>query len=91
VSSDVDRLLARHPDLVHMPGLRVSSHVQRKADGWMLNTVMVDGYSLPFRFKRRKTYRDLAGSRVNLTGYLSTESVAGIEIEVMKVVRIRAA
>ncbi|MEJ1296944.1 MAG: hypothetical protein RPU63_05590 [Candidatus Sedimenticola sp. (ex Thyasira tokunagai)] len=35
--------------------------------------------------------RNLQGRRVNLTYYRSIESVAGIEMEVMKVVRIKVA
>jgi hypothetical protein len=53
--------------------------------------VMIDGCDVPFKYKRKKRYRSLAGQRVNLTYYPSTEEVAGIEMEVMKVVRIRLA
>ena len=39
--------------------------------------------------KRTKKYKSLQGARVNLTYYPTTDSVAGIDFEVMKVVRIR--
>jgi len=70
---------------------RVVSHVQREKDGWVLNTVMLDGYDVPFRYNRKKLYRSLQGARVNLTYYPQLEQVAGLDIEIMKVVRIRQA
>lgn len=70
---------------------RVVSHVQREKDGWVLNTVMLDGYDVPFRYSRKKLYRSLRGARVNLTYYPQLEQVAGLDIEIMKVVRIRQA
>ena len=50
---------------------------------------MLEHYSVPFRFKRKKPYKNLKGSYVNLTYYPAIETVAGIEVEVMNVVRIR--
>jgi hypothetical protein len=44
---------------------------------------------VPFRFKRKKPYKNLKGMFVNLTYYANTESVAGIEMEVMNVIRIK--
>ncbi len=70
---------------------RVVSHVQREKDGWVLNTVMLDGYDVPFRYNRKKLYRSLQGARVNLTYYPQLEEVAGLDVEIMKVVRIRQA
>ncbi len=67
----------------------VVSHVQREKDGWFLNTIMLDGYDVPFRYRRKKRYRNLKGARVNLTYYPQEERVAGIDIEVMKVVRLK--
>ena len=75
--------------LVHSERKRVMSHVQRKTPSWIINTVMLEDYSVPFRFKRKKPYKNLKGKFVNLTYYADTESVAGIDMEVMKVVRIR--
>lgn len=71
--------------------LRVTSHVQRTGGDWIVNTLMVEGCSAPFRFKRKQAYRDLKGQRVNLTYYASNEMVGGVAFEVMNVVRIRIA
>lgn len=82
-------MLDRHKLLVHSERKRVASHTQRKAAGWIVNTVMLEGYDVPFRFKRKTPYRKLTGTYVNLTYYPYTESVGGIDMEVMNVVRIR--
>lgn len=89
--SDPDKLLRRHRELVHSEMQKVASHVQRQAGEWIINTVMIEGHNVPFRFRRKKAYRQLTGRRVNLTYYPATESVAGIDMEVMKVVRIKIA
>ncbi|MDH5610870.1 MAG: hypothetical protein OEY66_00245 [Gammaproteobacteria bacterium] len=68
---------------------RVTSHVQRKQDEWILNTILIEGCDIPFKYKRKKQYKNLTGQRVNLTYYPSDESIAGIELEFMKVVRIK--
>jgi hypothetical protein len=87
--NEVDKLLARHKLLVHSERKRIISHVQRKTPNWIINTVMLEGYSVPFRFKRNKPYKNLKDMFVNLTYYADTEAVAGIDVEVMNVVRIR--
>ena len=89
MAEDVDKLLKRHQQLVHSDRLKVVSHVQRQSESWLINTVLVEGHDVPFRFKRKKRYRNLAGARVNMTFYADTEQVAGIEMEIMNVVRIR--
>ena len=95
MKSPVDKLLKTHQKLVHTGNQKVISHVQRdiKIDGvdWSLNTIMIDGYDVPFKFKRKQAYKNLKGSRVNLTYYRTVENVAGIEMEVMNVVRIKRA
>ena len=87
--SEVDKMLDRHKALTHSERKRVISHAQRKTKEWIINTLMLEDYSVPFRFKRKRPYKNLKGMFVNLTYYPNTESVAGIEIEVMNVVRIR--
>jgi hypothetical protein len=89
VKSEVDKMLERHRLLVHTERKRVVSHAQRDTDHWIINTLMLEGCDVPFRFKRKKPYRNLKGMYVNLTYYPGTESVAGIDLEVMNVVRIR--
>lgn len=89
MQSDPKDLLKKNKELIHFNDLKVTSHVQRPQEDWVLHTVMIEGYEVPFRFKRQGKYQSLKGARVNLTYYPSTESVAGISIEVMKVVRIK--
>jgi len=85
------KYLERHPDLVQSDDMKVTSHVQRKDGEWIINTLMIEGYEVPFRYKRKRRYKNLEGARVNLTYYPYTESVAGIDFEVMNVVRITVA
>ncbi len=87
----VSKLLKTHQKLVHSEMLKVTSHVQRDTKEWVLNTLMIEGYDIPFKYKRKKMYKNIKGQRVNLTYYPVTESVAGIDMEVMKVVRIKIA
>ena len=69
--------------------MKVVSHVQRKSGEWIINTLMIEGCDAPFRYKRKKIYKDLKGQRVNLTYYPTSENVAGFEMEIMSVVRIK--
>jgi len=89
--SDIDKLLRKHRQLNQLDAARVVSHVQRKSGDWMLNTLLLEGYEVPFKYSRKKTYRSLQGARVNLTYYPQREMIAGLEIEIMNVVRIRRA
>lgn len=90
-NSPVDKLLKKHQELTHSDNLKVTSHVQREQGEWHLNTLMIDGYTVPFKYKRKKVYKNLKGQRVNLTYYPVHENIAGFDLEVMKVVRIRIA
>jgi hypothetical protein len=87
--SDPDKLVKRHQQLTHSDMLKVTSHVQRNIDDWILNTIMVEGYEVPFKYKRKKKYKNLTGQRVNMTYYPDTEKVACFDVEIMKVVRIK--
>lgn len=89
MSGATDKLLRRHPRLVHSEMMAVTSHVQRQDGDWFINTLMLQSIEVPFKYKRRKRYKSLQGARVNLTYYPDTERVAGIEMEVMKVIRVR--
>ena len=88
MQSNPKKLIARHPELVHSEDRKVVSHVQREADEWVINTLLIEGSDVPFRYKRKKKYKSLFGARVNLTYYPTAEHVAGIEVEIMKVVRV---
>jgi hypothetical protein len=91
MQTDPEKLLKKHEKLVHSDMVKVTSHVQREKGEWFLNTLMIEGCEIPFKYKRTKKYKNLRGQRVNLTYYPATESVAGLEFEVMNVVRIRIA
>ena len=87
----VEKLLKTHHKLVHSEMVKVVSHVQRDTREWIINTLMIEGCDVPFKYKRKKMYKNIEGQRVNLTYYPAVEAVAGIEMEVMKVVRIKVA
>ena len=89
MKSDSDKLLKKHEQLNQLDSVKVVSHVQRESGDWVINTLMLEGYSVPFKYNRKKKYRSLEGAPVNLTYYPQTEQVAGIEFESMKIVRIR--
>jgi len=91
MKSEPDKLLERHEQLVHSQLRKVSSHVQRESGAWIINTLLTEGCEVPFRYKRKRLYRSLSGALVNLTYYPATDTVAGIEVEIMNVVRIRRA
>ncbi len=89
MKSEPKKLLKKHNELIQSDVMKVKSHVQRNTEKWVLNTLMIDGYDVPFKYKRTKQYKNLQGQRVNLTYYAETESVAGMEFEVMRVIRIK--
>lgn len=88
-NKEVDALLDRHNELTHTNECKVESHVQRRRGDWFINTLMIEGYDVPFRYKRKQKYRSLQGAKVNLTYYATRETVAGMHLEVMNVVRIK--
>ena len=89
VKSDVNKLLKKNQQLNQLDSAKVTSHVQRESGDWFINTLMLEGYKVAFKYSRKKQYRSLQGASVNLTYYPQTEQVAGMDIETMKVVRIR--
>lgn len=50
---------------------------------------MIENCNAPFKFNRTKAYQSLKGAKVNLTYYPALEKIAGFDIEIMKVVRIK--
>nr|WP_136251799.1 hypothetical protein [Ningiella ruwaisensis] len=87
--SSPKKLLEKHQNLIHSEEMKVISHVQRDDGDWFLNTLMIEGYDVAFKYKRKKQYQSLQGARVNLTYYASKDEVAGINFEFMKVVRVK--
>ena len=91
MKSEPENLLKKQAELVHSEMRKVTSHVQRQADEWIMNTLMIEGCEVPFKYQRKKRYKSLQGQRVNLTYYPSTEQVAGLDFETMRVVRVKIA
>jgi len=78
-----------HDKLVQSDLLKVASHVQRDDGDWIINTIAVEGHDVAFKYKRKKLYKNITGARVNMTYYPDIEIIAGMEFEIMNVVRIR--
>lgn len=91
IKTGPEKLLKKHQSLIHSEMLKVTSHIQRKSENWILNTVMVEGYDVPFKYKRKKEYRNLKGQRINMTYYPDVMTVGGMQVEIMNVVRIKIA
>ncbi len=91
MKSDPEKLLKKNEVLNQLDSVKVESHVQRIIEGgaWISNSLMLKGYDVPFKYRRKKKYRSLQGAWVNLTYYPQVEKIAGFDIEIMKVVRIR--
>jgi len=89
VKSDINKLLKKNEKLNQLDSVKVISHVQRESGDWIKNSLMLEGYDVPFKYNRKKMYKNLKGASVNLTYYPEAELVAGMEFEIMKVVRIR--
>ena len=89
--SEPEKLLKKHHELIHSDMVKVTSHVQRKEkdSDWIINTIMIEGWDVPFRFKRKKQFKNVKGARVNLTYYRDSENIGGMEMEVMTVVRVK--
>ncbi|MEI6894749.1 MAG: hypothetical protein V5789_08980 [Colwellia sp.] len=82
-------LIKKHDTLVHSENMKVTSHVQRESEDWIVNTLILESFDVPFKYKRKLQYKNLQGQRVNLTYYPDMETIAGFDIEVMSVVRIK--
>lgn len=91
MKSETDKLLKKHDKLIHTENIKVVSHVQREDGEWFINTLMLEKINTPFKYKRKKLYRTLTGQRVNITYYRDIEVIAGMEIEVMNIVRVKVA
>jgi len=89
MQSDSTKLVKKHQELTHSEMVKVISHVQRDKDEWILNTVMIENCDVPFKFKRKQQYQNLKGARVNITYYPVVEVVAGMDFDIMNVVRIK--
>jgi len=82
------KLLAENDQLIHTAMKKVSSHRQRRDGDWILNTILIEGSEVPFKYKRRKKYKSLEGACVDIIYYPDKEIIARMEFEFMKVVKI---
>lgn len=89
--STPEKLTKKHPDLTHTDMAKVVSHTQRNKGDWIVNSLMIEGCEVPFKYMRKKLFKNLNGQRINLTYYPEIELVAGMEFDYMKVVRIKVA
>jgi len=90
MNSDPKVLLKTHRQLIHSEMKSVMSHTQREKDDWFINSIMIADCDVPFKYKRKTKYKKInKGQRINLTYYQDTELVAGLEFEVMRVIRIK--
>lgn len=89
MKTESEKLIKKHQKLINTDNLKVISHVQREDDDWFINTLMFENIDVPFKYKRKQLYKSLVNNRVNVTYYVSKENVAGFEIELMNIVRIK--
>jgi len=86
--TNLKKFMSENEQLIHSKMKKVESHVQRQVDNWIQNTVLIEGCETPFKYKRQKKYKSLQGARVDIIYYPSTEQIAGISFEFMKVIKI---
>ncbi|MDB2331291.1 hypothetical protein N9V74_06235 [Alteromonas sp.] len=89
MKSESEKLVQKHGQLTQSDNMKVTSHVQRDEGEWVRNTIMIENVDVPFIYRRKQQYQSLKGARVNITYYPNVESVAGMEFETMKVVRLK--
>ena len=89
INSSPEKITKKHSETIHSDMKTVISHTQRQDGEWYINSLMIEGCEVPFKYKRKKAYKNLKGQRVNLTYYPVTEIVAGMSFDIMNVVRIR--
>ncbi|NQY36771.1 MAG: hypothetical protein HRT37_17730 [Alteromonadaceae bacterium] len=89
MKKSINKLLIKHQQLIHTEDISVVSHVQREDNEWILNTLMLENIDVPFKYKRKTMYKSLQKQKVNITYYPSTETIAGFDIEIMNIVRIK--
>jgi len=90
-NKEAKKLIEQHKKLVHTANIKVISHVQRESDDWFVNTLMLENIDIPFKYKRKQLYKSIKGQRVNITYYPDSEKIAGFDMEIMRIVRIKVA
>ena len=84
-------MLKKHDKLIHSEEMKIVSHTQREKGEWVQHTLMAEGCETPFKFRRTQQYKSLIGARVNMTYYSDVEQVAGFDVDIFKIVRIKRA
>ena len=59
MESDLSKMLKKNEQLNQLDMAKVASHVQREADDWVHNTIMLEDYDVPFKYLRKKLYKNL--------------------------------
>ena len=54
------KLLKKHPDLVHSEMRKKLARTAGAAD-WIVNTIMIEGCEVPFKYSRKSVIRFLQG------------------------------
>lgn len=85
------KLIKQHPALTLSTDKKVLSHVQRDDGEWIQNTLMIEGCDVPFKYKRKKKYKNLKGALINLSYYPETKTIGSLTFETMKVVSVKRA
>ena len=83
MQSDPQKLLKKNQNLTHSEMQKVVSHVQRDDDDWVINTVMIEGCDVPFKFKRKEQYKNLNSNQLAKEFEKNTE----IEAELYQVIK----
>jgi len=53
MESDLSKMLKKNEQLNQLDMAKVASHVQREADDWVHNTIMLEDYDVPFKYLRK--------------------------------------
>jgi len=89
MATNSKKLIKKHPSLTLSIEKKVLSHVQREDGEWIQNTLMIEGSDVPFKYKRKKRYKNLKGALVNLSYYSETKTIGSLDFETMKVVSVK--
>ena len=58
MKSSPEKLVNKHREIVHSEMMKVTSHTQRPQGEWIINSIMIEGCDVPFKYKRKKAYQD---------------------------------
>ena len=58
------KLVKKHDKLVHSENMKVTSHVQRECDDWVINTLMLDKLDVPFKYSENNCIKHYKGKEL---------------------------